>query len=137
VRSARADVAAFFDGSLRRDADAAGSAFGSGVGAAFAALTGASVSATGCDAGAGVLVLATGGAGAAVDAAAGASDTVRLVATYAPPAAAVMHARASRRNASGLENMNCTPWPSWPSKARTPRKPRNFKDLRRSDALAG
>jgi hypothetical protein len=79
---ARAFVDFFADGSARCVAGAAGSVFatGSGAGSGFGALTGASVSVTGCAAGEAALALAAAGAGAAVDAG-GASDTVRRVAT--------------------------------------------------------
>jgi hypothetical protein len=82
-RSARAVDALFGADSAWCAAGATGSAFGAGSGAAsnFGALTGASVSVTGCDAGEAAWTLEAGGAGAAADTAAGASDTDRRVAT--------------------------------------------------------
>ena len=71
------------------------------------AVTTASVSATGCDAGcadAAAGATADGGAALTDVGLAGSAELCR-VATYAPPAAAVTHPRASRTNASGLENI--------------------------------
>jgi hypothetical protein len=80
----------------------AGVSAGAGLAAGFALLTDASVSATGCDGcGCAAVEVDAGVTGAAT----GASETLWRVATYAPPAAAVIVAKASSRNASGLENM--------------------------------
>jgi hypothetical protein len=109
-----ADVAGA--GSWRRGAGAGAGSAAAFVPCAFETadeslfgLTAASVSATGWDAPcAGVAV-----AGTVADGVAGADATtvpasvpLCRVATYAPPAAAVTQPRASRTNASGLENMN-------------------------------
>src|SRR5687768_10880419 len=75
-------------------------------------------------------MLPVGADGAAADAGAVATATsaeLCLFATYAPPAAAVTHPRASRTNASGLENIEKTPCAPGLSKGRTPRICRNSK----------
>jgi hypothetical protein len=69
--------------------------------AGFSAVTGASVSATGCAA---AVAGAAAGAAGRFDAVTTSAVLCR-VARYAPPAAAVTHPSASSPNASGLENI--------------------------------
>jgi hypothetical protein len=88
--------------------------FGAAGASLLAPLTAASVSATGCEDG-WIDALTAGDAGGAVAGAGAVVTTASVelwrVATYAPPAAAVTHPRASRRNASGLENIELLPVP--------------------------
>src|SRR5258708_8506587 len=121
-------------GSTRRGAGAGAvavfSAFGAAGASLFVPLTVVSVAATGCEDGwAGEVTAGDGTAPDAGAAAVVATASVALcrVAKYAPPAAAVTHPRASRRNASGLENIGTALPSPWTQQGTYPRIRRNSK----------